>query len=254
MANSKKYYYSIKRKHAYNRLFYFTKLYWFLKSSSTFTEIFFYLKQPKDKKEKITKRTQLLVDGPTRSGNHFAVHYIKRFNKISLARHYHSPGAIRLAFKKKIPTLLLIREPVEQIASAYIYLEKKVPLKRIIKSYQIFYKKCLIAKDWYVVGCFNDIVKNPEQVINKVNVKYNLKLKTGLLTPSINQAILDDIKTSNKNEKQFSMIKMNLEMKMAAPNKHRDISKEKIKDLLYNNFHNELKICDELYLKVKNEC
>jgi vacuolar-type H+-ATPase catalytic subunit A/Vma1 len=251
---NRRYFLSIKIKNAYNKYFYFTKLYWLLKSSSTFTEIFFYFKRSKNKKEKITKKTQLLIDGPTRSGNHFAVHYVKKFNELSLARHYHSPGAIRLAFKKKVPTLLLIRKPIDQISSAFIYLEKKVPLKRIIKSYQVFYRKCLVAKDWYVVGSFDEIIKYPELVVGKINEKYDLRLKTVALTSSINQAILDDIKTSNKNEKQFSMIKMNLEMKMAAPNKDRDPSKEIIKKQLLNDYSKELKVCNELYFKVKDQC
>jgi hypothetical protein len=153
-----------------------------------------------------------------------------------------------------VPTLLLIRKPIDQISSAFIYLEKKVPLKRIIKSYQVFYRKCLVAKDWYVVGSFDEIIKYPELVVGKINEKYDLRLKTVALTSSINQAILDDIKTSNKNEKQFSMIKMNLEMKMAAPNKDRDPSKEIIKKQLLNDYSKELKVCNELYFKVKDQC
>ncbi len=246
----KKYFLS-KRMYYYNKFFLQTRLYWLLKSSASFTELFFYFKKKKSKKEKITNKTELLIDGPTRSGNHFAVHYVKRFNDITLARHYHSPGAIRLAFKKKVPTLLLVRDPVEQIASAYVYLEKNVPLKRIIKSYQIFYERCLLAKNWYVVACFDEIINNPDNIIKKINNKYDLNLQSEPLSPSLNEAILNDIKESNQNQNEFSMFNINLEMKMAAPNKNRDIFKNDVKNKLKKDFATEIKICNDIYEKMK---
>jgi len=241
----------LQRMYFYNKIFLHTKLYWILKSSSSFTEIFFYLKKNKGKKEKISSNTDLLVDGPTRSGNHFAVHYIKRFNDITLARHYHSPGAIRLAFKKKVPTLLLIRDPVEQISSAYVYLEKNVPLKRLIRSYQIFYKKCLKAKEWYVVACFDEMINNPEQIIKKINIRYDFNLKFKPLDSELNKSILDEIKLKNQNQKEFSMFNVNLEMKMAAPNENRELQKIEIKNTLNNNFKKQIDVCYQLYEEIR---
>ena len=233
----------------YKFFFFQTYLFWMIKSSRLITKIYFLIYRNKGSKSKISKSTELLIDGPMRSANHFALFYIKKFNNISISHHFHSPGSIRLAYEKKIPTLLLIRNPIDQIASTFIYLEN-VPLKRVIKSYKIFYEKCLIAKDWYIVADFQDVINNPEKMVIEINLKYNLNLKYAHLDEKLNKSILNDIQINNSN---LESMKFKLDERTGIPNLKRNVNKDKIKQILKKNFYNELHTCNKIYQSIIND-
>jgi len=101
------------------------------------------------------------------------------------------------------------------------------------------------------VACFDEMISNPEKIIKKINDRYDFNLKFKPLDSELNKSILDEIKLKNQNQKEFSMFNVNLEMKMAAPNKNRELQKKEIKNTLNNDFKKQIDVCYQLYEEIR---
>ena len=70
----------------------------------------------------ITDRTQLVVEGFPRSGNTFAskAFSLSQHRPVVVASHVHLPAQVKLAVRRRVPTLLLVRDPVDAAVSMAI--------------------------------------------------------------------------------------------------------------------------------------
>ena len=77
---------------------------------------------PMGTEKRITRDTDIVVEGFPRSGNTFAVFALRDASdgRLSVASHVHHPSQVKLAVRKGLPTLLVIREPVACLASYLI--------------------------------------------------------------------------------------------------------------------------------------
>ncbi len=72
----------------------------------------------------VTRRTELVIDGFSSSGNSFAIASLKLASSAHavalprVAHHLHNPGQVRKGVRRGIPTLLLVREPRGTVTSA----------------------------------------------------------------------------------------------------------------------------------------
>src|SRR5690606_3500081 len=99
-------------------------------------------------KNRITQKdTAICIEGFPRSGNTFCYHAFKLLNPdVKIAHHIHSPSQIYFSKTYQIPCLIMVRNPLDSIASMVI-VDGKISVTVAIKYYIAYYKQLLKYKE-----------------------------------------------------------------------------------------------------------
>lgn len=121
----------------------------------------------------VSRDTQLVIEGFQRTGNTFAVRAFQyaQPNPIKIAYHFHAPAQILRAVKLGIPTLVVIRNPKDAVAS-YVARWPVVSISRALELYVFFYESIEDYKSSYIIGEFEEVTQNYSKVIQKINAKF----------------------------------------------------------------------------------
>ncbi|MDJ0744593.1 MAG: hypothetical protein QNJ32_14710 [Xenococcaceae cyanobacterium MO_167.B27] len=105
--------------------------------------------------------TELVIEGFPRSANSFSVTAFRRLQpkQIKIAHHHHVPAQITNAIKLNIPTIVLIRNPLDAVISFKIY-NTDISLIQALKTYISFYQSIAIHKNFYVIASFDEIISD----------------------------------------------------------------------------------------------
>ena len=122
----------------------------------------------------VSNNTEIIIEGYPRSANTFAVAAFLYAQKkpIKVARHTHAPAQIMLGVDNNIPTILLIRKPVDAVTSLVIR-DCTIPLDKALKMYIWYHKSVINIKNKCIVADFFDVTENFSNIIDMVNSKYN---------------------------------------------------------------------------------
>lgn len=169
----------------------------------------------------VNKNSDITIEGFMRSGNTYAYHQFIDVNKnLNIAHHRHSNAQITFSLRNKIPTLLLIRNPIDVIVSTYFFLHKRVPLKQIAKSWIKFHLPLISLKEKMVISDFDTTINNFGNSIEEVNNFY----QTTFAIPKLEK------------NKTFQAIKDNQTIpdinRLAHPNEQTRYQKQKVKEVL----------------------
>ena len=117
--------------------------------------------------------TELVIDGFQGSGNSFATVAFKRSQEepVRLAHHLHSPAQIIKSVRKKLPTLITIREP-KGAAISLVSRWPYVSLKQAVRGYIHFYEKIEPYAPSFVVSPFHLTTRQLDLVIRELNQRY----------------------------------------------------------------------------------
>jgi len=124
----------------------------------------------------VSKATQLVIEGFPRSGNTFAVVAFRQaqHESISIASHLHAPAQVIRAVRWEIPTLVLIRNPVDAVVSLVIR-HPHISTTWALKSYISFYESIASYRHAYVIGPFDEVIEDYGAVIERVNAKLSTR-------------------------------------------------------------------------------
>lgn len=113
----------------------------------------------------------VLIEGYPRSANTYAVAAFQNANpQARVASHLHSWRSVREAVALKIPSILLIRDPIDAVASLLVFmpgLSAEVALRRYID----FYERCEDYQSQLTVGAFRTTVSDFGVIISALNSK-----------------------------------------------------------------------------------
>jgi hypothetical protein len=120
----------------------------------------------------LVDRNTIVVEGYPRSGNTFLVelvqqHYNPEFRVLS---HTHSPFVANRAAGNHCPCLLLIRNPVDAIASYHVY--SGVSIKNLIDHYRWYYETLNWKTGDFLIVDFKKLVADPTQVLRNIFLRY----------------------------------------------------------------------------------
>lgn len=119
--------------------------------------------------------TQIVIEGYPRSANSSAVAHFNSFNsEINIAHYHHVPAQIIKGVSCKIPVIVLIRNPIEAIASFKSY-EPQLSLTVALKAYTSFYNTILPYKSGFVVASFPRVFSEFDDIVKQVNRKFKTK-------------------------------------------------------------------------------
>jgi hypothetical protein len=164
----------------------------------------------------------LCIDGFPRSANSFAVNLIKNANNsLNIIHHAHAPAVIKRALKDNIPTFVLIRKPIDAIASEYIrvqHREKRIHhVPNLIKRYYQYYQVANEnIRDLHIIR-FETVTYSPEEYMRYVFETINV-------SSDVNYS---DVISITKNAGALKITENNI-YTISVPVPERDEYKEKI--------------------------
>jgi len=147
----------------------------------------------------VNRDTKIVIEGFPRCGNTFAVIAFQQAQKrkIKIAHHLHVPAQIRYATRNGIPTLVLIREPLEAVASLLVRHPERTPGK-CLSEYDNFYRSIVSAKDKFVVADFKETVNDFGSVTTRLNELFQTSFGCFEHTPENIDAVFKRIEKNNR--------------------------------------------------------
>jgi hypothetical protein len=180
-------------------------------------------------------KTDLVLEGFPRSGNTFSVDFIRYLNKgrnLVIAHHTHNKQNLLLGIALIIPTVVLIRNPLDAISSYMIYSGNNVEMA--LKKYSDFYEGLLIHEENILFVKFDDVVTNMNLVIEKINSKFSLNLMITKDLANDNEIVKNmDRQRAKKTRTESEYIKT-----VGAPTKERELLKNTIGPEVKNHISN----------------
>lgn len=202
---------------------------------------------PKFRHRLVAENTEICIEGFPRSGNTFAFHTFKYFNpEVLTAHHVHAPVQISKAINNKIPCILMIRNPLDTIASLII-VDNDLKIETALKHYISFYKRVLKYKEDIIIADISTINNEFDKLINKINLDFNKSYNS----KSLSQELIKDIKEIVKLQNKKANNPDNL---VAIPTYSKDSLKVQIKpNILKNNLYSKavriFNVIDKLKVK-----
>lgn len=128
-----------------------------------------------------TKETEFFITGFTRTGNTYATFLVKTcIPSINFVHHLHTVASIKIALNRKIPVVVLLRDPLGCIASNYLkfyseyYLPERINktlISRILIDYIDYHKFILNNRHKIDLISFDEIKNNPVLFVKNVSDK-----------------------------------------------------------------------------------
>ena len=133
--------------------------------------------------EVIGSETELVIDGYPRSANTFAVYtfQIAQPRPVRLAHHLHAPAHLIEAARRRIPSLVVIREPDGAVLSNVMF-EEDATLATAFASYERFYRRLLPHARAMVAADFEDVTRDMGPVVARLNERFGTSYRA--LEPS----------------------------------------------------------------------
>jgi len=148
----------------------------------------------------VSKNTDIVIEGFPRSGNSFAFVAFKEVQnrEMKIAHHFHLPFQILYACKNNIPCIVVIRKPIDAVASFLIF-NPYLSVHMALRYYITFYETISPYRDKFVTGTFDKVTTNYGKVIERLNKKYMLKYNVFNNTPeSVKKCFYEIEKTENR--------------------------------------------------------
>jgi hypothetical protein len=129
-------------------------------------------------------RTELVIDGFTRSAVTFAVYgfQLAQRHPVRLAHHLHAPAQFIEAARRGTPALATIRDPEEAILSVLVR-EPFVSPRAALMAYARFHERLLPYRSSFVVADFREVTTDLGSVIGRVNQRFGTEFDEFEHTP-----------------------------------------------------------------------
>lgn len=152
----------------------------------------------KNKWKKVSPDKDICIEGFPRSANSFFSVAFRLYNPTTKAAHHmHAPLQVIKALEYDIPCVVLIRNPLDAIASVLV-VDQTLSTRFAIQSYINFYESIWPLRKAIIVSDFQETTQSPHRVIERVNQRYGTSFKMAPITPEIRDKIFDELKETRK--------------------------------------------------------
>jgi len=226
------------------------KIKFFLSKNYYLHQFYIYIKSRKIPNLTVNKKTKICIEAFPRSGNSWTARVFRHLLDLPpytdiICHHTHSPHTVRKSLNLNIPTLVIIRNPIDAISSVLLFRKFHTkPLKDMIslqiKKYIFFYSIIKKYSDKIVIIKFEQIFSDFNKVIKKLNNFY------GTTFPLIKN--LNELSRKLKEEILLNSPNRDDPMRLPIPTKERKVKKAEIINLIKENL--EIKKALKLYHKI----
>jgi len=126
------------------------------------------------KNGKLTPDTDICIEGYPRSANSFSIRAFTsvQTRDLKIAHHTHLAGQVLGAIKMGIPTIVLIRKPLDA-ALSLVLREPGVGTVTALSLYLDFYAPLIGVRDRFVLAPFETVISDYGAIIREVNEKFD---------------------------------------------------------------------------------
>jgi hypothetical protein len=124
--------------------------------------------------ELVDERTEVVIEAFPRCASSFAVAAFRlaqepRFTHI--AHHTHMPAQVMRAVRDRVPTMVLIREPLAAVVS-FLIRSPDIGAAAAVRGYLRFYEPLLPVRDGFVTATFEEVVGSFGDSIARLNDRF----------------------------------------------------------------------------------
>jgi hypothetical protein len=160
----------------------------------------------------------IVIDGFPRSANTFSARAFQFANPgVAVSHHMHAPANILLGVRYRIPTVVLIRPPVDAVLSEVIR-EPRKRLSRGLIEWNSFYGLVQPVLDQVVVADFATVTSDYAVVIDEVNRRFGTSFEPYRNTPEADEAVFAEIEAAARSRGKTGA---RLETQVPRPSKAR---------------------------------
>ena len=152
------------------------RIWMWVSRSGKMADIYMWL-DPRIRPRRVTRRSDLVMDGMARSANSYAYFALRQSNgdSLSVSHNLHTPRLIERGVKFGLPTIVLIREPRAVLASVMQFDEDGSP-RHFIDAYTTYYRTVEPLLDRVVLADFTEVIADFGAVIRRCNAKFGTDL------------------------------------------------------------------------------
>lgn len=174
----------------------------------------------------VTDNTDCVIEGFPRSANTYAVvAFLQAGNThVSIGHHTHSPSNVIAGCQRKLPTIVLIRNPVDAVASASIFTKEKPSM--LLDDWIWFYSVCWKFRAEFQIAEFNEVIRDFGAVVLRLNRKFSTEFDIFVSND-------ENVATVMREVRHIAESKGQGESQVAVPTRERRSASNKIRqDLL----------------------
>jgi hypothetical protein len=179
----------------------------------------------------VRRDTELVIEGAARSGNTFAVLAFASAQERSVrtAHHTHAPAQVLTAVRWGIPTLILVRPPLDS-ALAHMAL-RGVPAGAALSAWTRFHRSILPVRDGFVAASFADVTGDFGAVVARVNARFGTSFGVFQHTPENEAAVFAAIERRNR-DLRAGRKEAERDLILARPTPERSALKDRLREQL----------------------
>lgn len=187
----------------------------------------------------VTNRTDLVLEGFPRSGNSFLMCYMSIYNPdLCIAHHLHMIGQFAIARRFEVPSVLLVRNPVDAVSSLLVA-DPPLGVERATDWWIYYHRRLIPHRERLLILPFESFIGDPQESVNMVAKFSGLKIDA----PDYNQSVRERVRKALVSAPGYHEKKMpNL---IAVPTPEKDALKKTIRESVVAQVRREG--ADELY-------
>jgi hypothetical protein len=148
------------------------------------------LLDPTTRGRRVTRSTQLIIEGYPRVGNTYARAAFEHANgpDTPVASHMHSYRSIQKGIRRRIPTIALVRAP-DQVLGSLLQFNPTQEAEEALRNYSGFHRTLRTHVDDIIVADFAEVTSDFGSVIKRVNARYGTSFVPYVKTPESEEAV-----------------------------------------------------------------
>ena len=170
----------------------------------------------------VTRKTDLSIEGFQRSGNNFAVLAFQHAQSSSpiIAHHLHAPAQIIKASQYRIPSIVLIRKPVDVVCSQVLR-SPYITIDQSLRNYLRFYRQISPYRKNFTIGFFDDVITDFGHIINRFNRQFSLNYRPCIHSEENINAVFKRIDWLNQKRERGKALRLSRPSQDKAEKKRR---------------------------------
>lgn len=142
-----------------------------------------------------TRGTDVCIDGFPRSANTYTVLAFRQWNPgLRVAHHMHGAFQVRRAVRLGVPCCVLVREPLDAVASTVLMDRERVSDDACFESYVRFHRALAPLLDGVVVCDFEELVVDPAVAVRRLNERFDTAFASAPMTPADEASTLAELR------------------------------------------------------------
>lgn len=148
--------------------------------------------------KKVSPKKDICIEGFPRSANSFFSVAFRFYNpEADCAHHMHAPMQVVKAVQYGLPCLVLIRQPIDAIASVLV-VDRALSIRLAIQSYLDFYESVWPLRDRFVISDFTDTTQQPERTVEAVNQRFGTSFQMSPIPADVKETIFARLRAAQK--------------------------------------------------------